>query len=870
MSDGMRFSGTAGPTGPTSERARTAVVVGGGSWSRVIVSELLRLRPALTGVHWVSRRNATAVQAAGAAEPRLTTWDSLDRFLASATADFGVVANLPIEHAPTARRLLAADIHTLVEKPVCLSRPDLTGIVDLADARGLLAGAGLEYLVAPAVAAFGRLLRYRDNVTAGGPDRIEVVWHDSPTGSQRGAARRFDPTTNVVTDLYPHVLSLLRAIYGARDIRLAACAGADGGWSARLRLTYGDLPVTVSLSRVDETDVRELRVYPGGSTEPVVLDLRGAAPRARMSGVGVDPAGTGTSTVDLTIWTASAATPVQSELELFRTGCAAPRSPCPIGLVDTLALHHAVLDAHDEMRAHRRGVLVDWVQGSAEHGRPEHRRALAEELVPELLTAGLIDQPHDPRLDHLVNAALVVTRRLAIDPFTRQRDLLAATGLSVAEMRGLNGALREADSVQAAMVEDGPARKYWQNTILPIQRSPAFTATLTDRHAYPFRVGLYPGPSCMFHCTFCGRNPDAVYRPAEVADGNRMFAEMLSTAPTDDPHRFYISGGLEPLTNPGLGELVALGADRGFLISMYTNGYLLTEKVLARQPGLWRLGTLRVSLYGPDEESAAAVTRRPKSLDRVLANVREFLRLRNARGSALRFGFNYVVLPGQAHRVLDVVELIAAIGRDVGGRGVDFLTLREDYSVPNGGFEPAERATLPGILARVEERLTDPDLAGLTVDYGYALDTMTRGLEAPALAYAGDGEIRARGFPQISVVVDPLGDVYLYREAGFLDRPGATRYVIGRVGPERGFEEVVRDFVESGRRCDQEPGDACYFDAFDHVVTLMVNQAEADAAAGLPTLDGPIRRRTASAPPPLAHPTLPPSAADLLTASALG
>src|SRR5690242_8436174 len=98
----MRFSGTAGPTGPAVDRARTAVVVGGGSWSRVIVAELLRLRPALTGVHWVSRRNAAAVRAAGAAETRLTTWDSLARFLAGATADVGVVANLPVEHASTA------------------------------------------------------------------------------------------------------------------------------------------------------------------------------------------------------------------------------------------------------------------------------------------------------------------------------------------------------------------------------------------------------------------------------------------------------------------------------------------------------------------------------------------------------------------------------------------------------------------------------------------------------------------------------------------------------------------------------------------------------------------------------------------------
>ena len=70
---------------------------------------------------------------------------------------------------------------------------------------------------------------------------------------------------------------------------------------------------------------------------------------------------------------------------------------------------------------------------------------------------------------------------------------------------------------------------------------------------------------------------------------------MFKDAPKDDPYRFYISGGLEPLTNQGIGEIVNFGSEQGFKLSMYTNGFLLTPDLLKRHPGLWNLDTLRIS-----------------------------------------------------------------------------------------------------------------------------------------------------------------------------------------------------------------------------------------------------------------------------------
>ena len=102
---------------------------------------------------------------------------------------------------------------------------------------------------------------------------------------------------------------------------------------------------------------------------------------------------------------------------------------------------------------------------------------------------------------------------------------------------------------------------------------------------------------------------------------------------------------------------------------MYTNGYMLTPQLLAHQTGLWDLDTLRISMYGVNAASATAVTSNPKAFAQVVQNATAFLAARNERGSPLKFGFNFVVLPGRVEEVLDLVELIASINRAAGNGG---------------------------------------------------------------------------------------------------------------------------------------------------------------------------------------------------------
>ena len=56
------------------------------------------------------------------------------------------------------------------------------------------------------------------------------------------------------------------------------------------------------------------------------------------------------------------------------------------------------------------------------------------------------------------------------------------------------------------------ANRYWNNTISPLLNNGSLENAVNGIYAYPNRVGLYPGMTCQFFCTFCGRNYNAKYK----------------------------------------------------------------------------------------------------------------------------------------------------------------------------------------------------------------------------------------------------------------------------------------------------------------------------------------------------------------------
>ena len=457
------------------------------------------------------------------------------------------------------------------------------------------------------------------------------------------------------------------------------------------------------------------------------------------------------------------------------------------------------------------------------------------------------------RTDKYLNAVIVIVHRLSNIPWYTQEEVLDEINLNKDELIKLNEVIRESVFLQDLIIKRGLGRKYW-NTISPF--SNLTKNVINHKYNFPFRIAIFPGLSCMFFCGFCGRNQKARYPGSLLKDGNKRFENIFKNLPNTSA--ISISGGLEPLTNPQLGNLISYAKSLGIRVPLITNGHSLTPNYLKKHTGMWNLDSLRISLYGIDEESYDFITRKPGSYELVKNNTINFLKERNKINSNLKFGFNYIIIPETIDHMPPLLNLISEINSKVdNGPGVDFLTLREDFgSVTEGSVADDENR-----IYRLENFITVDDrktliktfkdfnelqqeiCPDLHVDFGYALVAISEGKVGKSLLKVDGTKMRKSGFPQLSVAVDLNGDIFLYREAGFLDRPGNSKFILGRISEDKPFEDVIREFVESKEAVVTVKHDNRFMDSFDHLLTMLTNQAQKDSEFGVPFDLGPVKDR---------------------------
>jgi radical SAM protein with 4Fe4S-binding SPASM domain len=85
--------------------------------------------------------------------------------------------------------------------------------------------------------------------------------------------------------------------------------------------------------------------------------------------------------------------------------------------------------------------------------------------------------------------------------------------------------------------------------------------------------------------------------------------------------------GGEPLARPDFLDIYTHAKRRGLLITLFTNGTLITEKV-AEHLGQWRPFAIEITLYGRTRETYERVTRAPGSYDRCMRGIRLLLERR--------------------------------------------------------------------------------------------------------------------------------------------------------------------------------------------------------------------------------------------------
>jgi len=336
---------------------------------------------------------------------------------------------------------------------------------------------------------------------------------------------------------------------------------------------------------------------------------------------------------------------------------------------------------------------------------------------------------------------------------------------------------------------------YWQ-TLEPVIQSGAMESAIRGEYRYPYRINIYPGTSCMFSCLFCGRNYDAV-----VKGSQNIFSQIIQQDDGKDLDRINISGGLEPLTSPYINQITKDLHNKGYRSRMITNGFMLNDKILNKNPYINSLHHIRVSLYGLDHNEYVATTKHQKGWQVVKDNLTNY----NKRSDRTKLFLNYVLIPENFEKLGRIIDYIKDIG------GIDNLSLREDFTFQ---YEIQERNKVKDALLKFDESVKS---MGVTVDYGYALQDAMNGKDNK-LMQVTHKELTTKQSPQIKICVDPNGHIYSHMEAGFVDRPGAARHSLGNVRGSS-IEQELKKQVE----VEPQDGDTQYMDAYNHLMAKFIH-----------------------------------------------
>jgi radical SAM protein with 4Fe4S-binding SPASM domain len=143
-----------------------------------------------------------------------------------------------------------------------------------------------------------------------------------------------------------------------------------------------------------------------------------------------------------------------------------------------------------------------------------------------------------------------------------------------------------------------------------------------NRDRVPFKGSIHLTRRCMLDCAHCYL-PSDQRRQSASASGELETGEILRIIKevADSGCLLFLITGGEPLLRDDFGEIYTAAKNAGLLVTVFTNGTLVTDKTVSLFRELPPIG-VEISLYGAKAETHDSVTRRPGSFDKALRGAR--------------------------------------------------------------------------------------------------------------------------------------------------------------------------------------------------------------------------------------------------------
>ena len=181
---------------------------------------------------------------------------------------------------------------------------------------------------------------------------------------------------------------------------------------------------------------------------------------------------------------------------------------------------------------------------------------------------------------------------------------------------------------------------------------------LEGKDIYPLYIEISPYGGCNHRCIFCALDY-LKYEPSHL--DTEVIRSFLKEISFKGVKSIMFAGEGEPLLHKDISELVVHAKTCGLDIAITTNGVLLSKNLLKEI--LPRLSWLRISLNAGTDKTYSSVHRtKPDDFHKVIANIKEAIRLKNEKGYQCTIGIQLLLLKENCDEASILAETLRTVG----------------------------------------------------------------------------------------------------------------------------------------------------------------------------------------------------------------